>query len=71
MSAQHNHQNEMAHIEVDYPYYRIYPVEPLSYQSSAQRRMEESSASHVLAESHGERLPYSNHWSTAGSYAQC
>ena len=70
MYAPHNHQNEMAHIEVDYPYYRIYPVEPLRYQSSAQRRMEGNNEFHVLAESHGERLPYSNHWSTAGSYDQ-
>ena len=70
MYAQDNHQNGMAHIEVDYPYCKIHPMEPLQYQSLAQRKMEVSNEFYFLAELHDERLLYNNHWSNAGSYDQ-
>ena len=40
MYAQGNHQSGLAYNEVDYPHCKIYLMEPLLYQSLAQRKME-------------------------------
>ena len=54
MYAQGNHQSGLAYNEVDYPHCKIYLMEPLLYQSLAQRKMEGNNEFYFLVESHDE-----------------